>query len=44
MNNNHDPVWHVTGCFDLEVESSNDIIFEVFDDVIGKDESSYRNW
>jgi len=37
--NDQDPVWHVTGCFDVHQQSSNEITIEVFDeDTIGKDD------
>jgi len=38
VNNNHNPVWHVTGCFDVDEQSSNEVTIEVFDDDIGKDD------
>jgi len=37
-NNDHNPVWHVTGYFDVVEQSSNEITIEVFDDDIGKDD------
>jgi len=36
--NNHNPVWHITGVFDVNEQSPNQIIIEVFDDDIGKDD------
>jgi len=38
VNNNHNPVWHITGVFDVHDQSPNQIIIEVFDDDIGKDD------
>merc|ERR1740128_418042 len=38
VNNNHNPVWHVTACFDIDEQSANEITIEVFDDGIGKDD------
>jgi len=38
VNNNHNPVWHITGLFDVHEQSPNQIIIEIFDDDIGKDD------
>eukprot|EP00090_Calanus_glacialis_P045161 TRINITY_DN8222_c0_g1_i1.p1 TRINITY_DN8222_c0_g1~~TRINITY_DN8222_c0_g1_i1.p1 ORF type:complete len:693 (+),score=210.25 TRINITY_DN8222_c0_g1_i1:41-2119(+) len=38
VNNNHNPVWQITGYLDVEEQSSNEITIEVFDDDIGKDD------
>eukprot|EP00092_Neocalanus_flemingeri_P009175 GFUD01009876.1.p1 GENE.GFUD01009876.1~~GFUD01009876.1.p1 ORF type:complete len:669 (+),score=172.37 GFUD01009876.1:51-2057(+) len=38
VNNNHDPIWHFTACFDIEEQSTNEITMEVFDDDFGKDD------
>ena len=37
--NNHNPVWHVTGYFDVEEDSTSEITFEVFDEDVGKDDT-----
>ena len=38
MNNNHNHVWHVTGYFDVEENSSSEVTFEIFDEDVGKDD------
>ena len=38
VNNNQNPVWQITGYFDVEEQSSNEITIEVFDDDFGKDD------
>jgi len=38
VNNNHNPVWHITGVFDVDEQSPNLINIEIFDDDIGKDD------
>ena len=39
VDNNHNPVWHVTGYFDVEEDSTSEITFEVFDEDVGKDDA-----
>merc|ERR1712106_251067 len=38
VNNNQNPVWHLTAHFDIDEQSENEITIEVFDDDIGKDD------
>ena len=38
VNNNHNPVWHVTGYFDVEENSSSEVTFDVFYEDVGKDD------
>jgi len=38
VDNNHNPVWNVTGYFDIQENSSTEISFEVFDEDVGKDD------
>ena len=38
MKNSQDPVWHVTGSFDVDEQVATSITFEVFDEDIGKDD------
>ena len=38
VDNNHNPVWHVTGYFHVEENSTSEITFEVFYEDVGKDD------
>lgn len=39
VNNNQNPVWHLTGYLDIEQEGSPELLIELFDEDVGKDES-----